>query len=80
MELHTRHRHSRECGNPVPSMPLWIPAFAGMTIKKGRFGPWDRLDPRLRGDDGKHSLFRSTIYGPGSGDGCGKMDGFMVVN
>ena len=31
MELHIRHRHSRVGGNPVPLMPLWIPAYAGMT-------------------------------------------------
>ena len=38
------------------------------------------LDPHLCGDDGKHSLFRGTIYKPGSGDGRGKIDGFMAVN
>ena len=38
MELHIRHRHSRECGNPVPLMPLWTPTYAGMTANTAYSG------------------------------------------
>ena len=64
MEHHTFRRYSRECGNPVPAMPIWIPACAGMTVPDKTLQVSPRLDPRLRGDDGKHNLFRSTIVLP----------------